>query len=285
MSSSPKPPLVTLLGKSEHVGNVPAETFVGHRTQAWGRQPRWLTDLDTFEAIKYLQGPGRLAVVASAIENSPYTVLECLANGIPLLASDVGGSAELIAADDRPHVLFKREPHALRAKLQVTLRDGALRARPAIDLEANRERWRDWSAKLVPDPVRPGAKAAIVQDDRPLVSACMSTFNRPHLLAYAIDSIERRTYAPLEVVLVDDASPSDENRRYLDASSSPVSKKRGWTIIRNSEPLLWTGGARNLAVARSRGAYVLLMDDDNIARPDAVETFVRAAPAFRTPTY
>ena len=45
----------------------------------------------------YLQDlPGRVAVLPSLLENSPYGVLECLALRIPFLCSDVGGVPELI---------------------------------------------------------------------------------------------------------------------------------------------------------------------------------------------
>ena len=42
------------------------------------------------EAIRYLQSGLRIAVIPSTIENSPYTVLECIENKIKFIASAVG---------------------------------------------------------------------------------------------------------------------------------------------------------------------------------------------------
>ncbi|MCI0547720.1 MAG: glycosyltransferase, partial [Candidatus Rokubacteria bacterium] len=94
------------------------------------------------EALDYLRIPGRLAVIPSRLENSPYTVLECLGAGICLISADVGGIRELIHGDDRPRVLFKGEE--LAAKLREALDEGASPARPAVDLDSVRERWVRW---------------------------------------------------------------------------------------------------------------------------------------------
>ena len=117
-------------------------------------------------------------------------------------------------------------------------------------------------------------KPAIV-DRRPLVSVCMSHFARTHFLEVAIKSLEAQSYDRIELVLVDDASPDAATKPYLDALE-PRFAAREWSLIRNEQEL-WSGACRNLAVSKSRGDYVLLMDDDNVAFPDEVETFVRAA--------
>jgi len=49
----------------------------------------------------------------SHVENSPYTVLECIGRGIPFLASSVGGTPELIRSDWRKAVLFQNSPEDL----------------------------------------------------------------------------------------------------------------------------------------------------------------------------
>jgi glycosyltransferase involved in cell wall biosynthesis len=104
---------------------------------------------------------------------------------------------------------------------------------------------------------------------------CISHFSRPHLLDVAIRSIEAQTYDNVQVVLVDDASPDDATHRYLD-DLEPRFARRAWKIIRNQQEM-WTGAARNLAVSQADGEYVLLMDDDNVAKPHEVETLLRVA--------
>ena len=109
---------------------------------------------------------------------------------------------------------------------------------------------------------------------QPLVSVCISHFDRPTLLAQTLDSLRAQTWPHLEVVLVDDASPSRATREFLDAQEADFAA-RGWRIIRN-ERELWQSASRNLAARESRGEFILIMDDDNLAHPHEVETMLRA---------
>jgi len=111
-------------------------------------------------------------------------------------------------------------------------------------------------------------------EPRPLVSVCISHFNRPALLAQTIDSLRAQTWPALEVVLVDDASPAAETQAWLDAQEANFAA-RGWQIIRNATEQ-WQSASRNTAARAARGAFILVMDDDNLARPHEVETMLRA---------
>jgi glycosyltransferase involved in cell wall biosynthesis len=101
------------------------------------------TDLDQREALARLSRPGTLVVMPSLQENSPNTVYECLANGIPFIASNVGGVPELIAAQDRTRVLFEPTADALVAALRRVLVEGQVPAPagPAFDRRASLEGW------------------------------------------------------------------------------------------------------------------------------------------------
>ena len=109
----------------------------------------------------------------------------------------------------------------------------------------------------------------------PLVSVCMATRNRATIAAQALESLRSQSYRNIEIVLVDDASDAADARAWLD-QIEPEFEQSGWRIIRRS-----TRGrpsaARNFAASMARGEYLLFMDDDNIARPTEIETFVRAA--------
>lgn len=112
-------------------------------------------------------------------------------------------------------------------------------------------------------------------EDRPLVSVCLTHFNRPHYLAQALESIRAQTYSNFEVILVDDASTLPEAQAYLDSLNEEFAAK-GWQMIRN-QTNLFPGAARNLAARQSRGEYLLFMDDDNYAKPDQIQIFVQVA--------
>jgi glycosyltransferase involved in cell wall biosynthesis len=103
----------------------------------------------------------------------------------------------------------------------------------------------------------------------PTISVCMSYFNRPKLLEQAIESLRRQTYPTVEVVIVDDASPSQESRDYT-ASLASEFAQRGWKLLRN-ETERWQSSSRNRAVREASGDYILIMDDDNVAHSEELE--------------
>ncbi len=263
------PRRITFLGKLGEVAGESALTYIARAAQGWGVAWDLRNDLDVLGARAFLSRPGRLAVIASASENSPYTVLECLAAGVPFLAPDVGGIAELIHPADRAALLYPREARALAARLSERLGQRPPEARPAFTTAENRAAWMalQQAPAAMPEPTA----------SLPLVSICMASFNRPHLLAEAIASVEAQTYPHVELVVVDDASTTPAARSFLD-SLEPRFAARGWQLIRHAENR-YLGAARNTAVAAARGEWLLFMDDDNLARPDEVEVFMRAAQA------
>lgn len=103
---------------------------------------------------------------------------------------------------------------------------------------------------------------------------CITHFERHHLLQQALASIKSQTYQNIEVILVDDGSTTEESDRYLNLIENDFNS-RGWKIVRSSNNYL--GAARNLAARHASGEYLMFMDDDNVAKPFEVETFVTAA--------
>jgi hypothetical protein len=80
-----------------------------------------LSDWSDLSFARYLSDPGKFAVIASPVDNSPNTVLECLSYGIRFIASNTGGIPELVHPDDRPHVLFDPYPDSLARLLESIL--------------------------------------------------------------------------------------------------------------------------------------------------------------------
>ena len=109
---------------------------------------------------------------------------------------------------------------------------------------------------------------------QPLVSVCMTMFNRTRYLPAALESIRRQTWERLEVLLCDDGSTEDEALAFLDEVElqPPVAEFR---VLRQDHHSL--GRNRNQALAAARGDYILFVDDDNVARPREIETLLAAA--------
>ena len=101
---------VSFLGRSALVHGRLGEHYVRERARRWeGRGVAWglETGWGSEDAKAYLEarGSGRLAVMPSLVENSPYAVLECAERGIPFVASNVGGTSDLVHPEDQPHAL------------------------------------------------------------------------------------------------------------------------------------------------------------------------------------
>jgi len=267
-----RPERVAFLGKVGQMEGMHALAWIAEIAAHWPMPWRVVNDLDPHDARAFLAEPGRLAVIASRMENAPYVVLECLAAGLPFLAPDVGGIGELVDAEDQATVLYAREPASLARAMRRALERGAAPARPAVTPAQVRESWLEWQGALRADA--PGAPASW-RDDPPLVSICMAAFNRHEPLAHAITSVERQTYPNIELILVDDASTDAPTRAFMEALK-PRFAARGWKLLRNEENS-WQGISRRRAASAARGKYLLFMDDDNAAWPDQVETFVTAA--------
>ncbi len=266
---------VIFLGKFSRVGHEHSGLYIARRAKKWNFPVKIMAHLGQTEALDYLSASGRLAVMPSVADNSPYTVYECLVSGIPFLARDVGGVAELIAAKDRAACLFSDNPNQLARLLAKVLAEGAKRPRLAFSLAENRKAWRVG----LPALVHQISQAGETQYDtkpvaKPWVSVCLTHYNRPKLLRQAVDSLLEQDYPNLEVILVDDGSTSKAAAQILQTLESEF-VCRGWKILRLKNGYL--GKARNTAAREARGDYLLFMDDDNVAKPNMASRFVQAA--------
>ncbi|HET6724730.1 MAG TPA: glycosyltransferase [Gammaproteobacteria bacterium] len=94
------------------------------------------------------------------------------------------------------------------------------------------------------------------------VSVIIPTYNRAALVVQTVDSILGQTRPPDEVIVVDDGSP-DETANVLSAYGGRIR----YLYQRNAgRPT-----ALNRGVAAAAGEYIWIMDDDDLALPDALE--------------
>lgn len=106
-------------------------------------------------------------------------------------------------------------------------------------------------------------------DDRPpLVSVVISTFNRAEYLGDAVRSILAQTFRDFELIVVDDGS-TDNTPTVLNDIDDPRLR-----VLRQQNRGL--AAARNRATREARGRYIAVMDDDDIALPDRLESELNA---------
>lgn len=258
------PPKITFLGKGAWLGNEHSALYIARRAEKWrGSEVILQTQLDHKQAVSYICGPGRMAVMPSLIDNSPYTVYECLVAGTPFLARDAGGIREFLPDEEAGRFLFGDNPRDLAEKIAARLGKPPMRATLAFDLEQNSLAWRQGLTALANLPARKNTK------EPPFISVVLTHYNRPELLEQAVTSLFNQTVDNFEVILVDDGSNREEALAYLDALE-PEFARRGWKILRIQNS--FAPAARNCGVKAARGEWVLFFDDDNIAMPEMVAT-------------
>ncbi|CAL6271512.1 unnamed protein product [Bathycoccus prasinos] len=304
---------VDILLKNETMASMISKiTFLGRAASVLGQNGH---EFGSKEAKAYLKSPAanrkgnkrKLAVLPSLIENSPYAVYECAELGIPFLASDVGGTRDLLREEDRAmsligyseedtyHEKMAMTGELLANRIREVLEKGALSARPRYDAAENDEKWLRWTTHVVVEykSKRGGLNVAsnyrdddnsvvflkdtnIEAKDLPFVSIVMTHYDRPRLCKVAIQSVIDQDYPheKFEFILVDDKSPSHEAQLFLDSLEADF-RKRNWKIVRNKENV-YLGGARNVGFKHAKGKYVMFMDDDNYAKPHELRTFVVA---------
>jgi len=99
----------------------------------------------------------------------------------------------------------------------------------------------------------------------PAVSVVVATHNQATWLGEAIDAVRAQTFADWELVVIDDGSIDRRTHKILDQAA----ERPGVTVHRteNRGP----SAARNLAIERSRGAYILPLDADDYLAPTYLE--------------
>jgi glycosyltransferase involved in cell wall biosynthesis len=86
---------------------------VGDRVQFLGERPHG--------ELAELYSAADVLVLASASEGWPNVLLEAMACGTPVVASDVGGVAEIVAAPEAGRILHERTPAAIAAAVKALL--------------------------------------------------------------------------------------------------------------------------------------------------------------------
>lgn len=257
---------VTFLGKLGAVDCQPSGVYLIDRCKSWSFLYKVRTGYDRTAATAYLASLNSpIAVIPSPFENSPYTVLEAVAIGLPLICSRAGGAHELLEAGYPG--LCDIDADALAAKIQAAVEDGLAAPRAAQSLAQIEHAWMEFhrQAPIVaagPSPARPKVALAITHHER------------PGKLVDAVISAARQSYPNLEIVVVDDGSRSPETLQALDQLEAFLGRL-GARLIRRENGYL--GAARNSALAATDAEYICFLDDDDYAFPQLIETLLQAA--------
>lgn len=140
------PSKVSFLGKPGALLSNPdmnSLQYLEERAKNWPFEVEIHTGFNQLQVISYLTAKNRIAVMPSLIENSTMAVYEALIYKVPFIASNAGGTPELVAPEHHDETLVPARPRELADGLERALRDGARVGRCSFD---NTENLRVWNA-------------------------------------------------------------------------------------------------------------------------------------------
>lgn len=104
------------------------------------------------------------------------------------------------------------------------------------------------------------------------VSVVMTTYNRGHMIEKSIESLLTQTYKNIEIIIVDNGS-TDNTPQILNGYRTPEYKDIV-RVFRLEENRRFAGGA-NYGLDQINGEWFTILDDDDIAYPEAFETMLK----------
>lgn len=145
-------PGVTLLAAGD---GEERDALVGANVRRLGAQPR--------DRVLELLAAADAAILSSAWENFPHVLVEALAVGTPVIATEVGGVPEIVADGENGLLVPPNDPDALAAAVRRFFDDTDLRARLQAGAAPS-------AARFAPAAVLDALEAALLRATRPYPS-------------------------------------------------------------------------------------------------------------------
>lgn len=267
-------PRITFIGKIGQTSEGKADAFLAKHLEPAGIAYSVVVDKSAAECMALFEHSSDSAVVIpSLLDNLPYTVYECIAHGVPLIAARTGGIPEMVQHADH---LFEPTAKSLAERLRHVLTHG-LAALPKSTLPEEAkvlwQRLRCYTPKRNFTPERP---ARFVRPSD--ITICIAHFNYGDYLPALLESLDTQSVTGFAVVVVDDGSTNPRSREVFDDLASRFAHKTNWTFLR--KPNGGIGHTRNFAASHATTDYIVFMDADNIAEPHMVERFASAMSIF-----
>jgi glycosyltransferase involved in cell wall biosynthesis len=256
-------PKISFIGKEGLVNHQNAIQYIDSNLSKLGVKYEIHSNFDSAGAIKFLKSQqGALTVVPSLLDNLPYTVIECLDNDIPIIASSVGGIPELIGSKEH---LFDPTPSSLSNCIQNILEQKTIETRSIYNNNKAKKSW-----ELLVEETK---KIDFTKDYKGTdVTICIAYFNYGKFLPALLCSLEKQTTNNFSLVLVNDGSSDDFSNIVFEELKTKYSNKKHWKFFHKVNGGI--GSARNFAASQAETELIVFMDADNEAEPTMIESML-----------
>jgi glycosyltransferase involved in cell wall biosynthesis len=221
-----------------------------------------------------------VCIFPSLWENWPNVCLEAMAHARVVIGGRNGGMGEMIEHGVSGFVVDGSDPRDIArvvrddlggalGRLDAIGNAAARRVRELVDPAKYVARVEELCADARAGKSAKAAAAAQADGD----AAALVTFLVPFykedaaVVGAAVDSALAQTHAHIEVLVVDDGSPRADRAEILAGLASKDERVR---VL--SKPNGGLASARNHGLEHARGAFVICLDADNLARPDYAAT-------------
>jgi len=272
---------VTFLGKNSNMEGMPSINWIEQRMDEAEKPWRIEPGMDQPEALDFISQPNTLVVMPSIYENYPYTVMEAMTLGVPMVTCNTGGIPEMVKS---PIMLADPKAHSIRTKIIAWLEDSQLCIDNVNeDLSEEEDDRLVWTWDRVINSIGEPDRTKLKQNDMLqydwTASIVIPTYNRPDTLKRALYSAMNQDYDKemYEIIVVDDHSEEDNANIANDICDRAQEEFEGTIRYIYKDKNEYLGPARNTGVEHASGYWVVFLDDDNILNEDALSTFMLAA--------
>jgi glycosyltransferase involved in cell wall biosynthesis len=230
------------------------------------------------EAIDYLHNKARLVVIPSRIDNSPNTILECMLTKIPFVTSRSGGIPEMLGVKSELYESVScsiENPRNLPTLIQRHLKQDNAYTNQLLDIAyargkslINPEKILQWYEQRLHEPDDEQPQNPRRQQEEEFITIIIPTKNDRKYLETALNALLNQTYKNFKLII----NESKTESKGLLGLETFVKKFPNAKLIQKDN--FSQGEAMNQALLYVDTKYFMCIDDDNISKPNMIETFL-----------
>lgn len=215
-----------------------------------------------YEFVEKYKG---IVVFPTEGETSSCVVVEAIMHNARFIASDIPGIKELISPEDHNDFLFSAgNAESLSLAIINAINNPVGKtARLSFDMSVLKGKWNSFFTSA---PRKLNIKNNLSIND--LVTVIIPTSDRPSLLRDSILSIKNQSYQNIEIIVFDDASKDSHLNK-------DICEEMSVNYIK-SDMKFYKGRACNQAAEKANGVYICFFDDDDLAYPEMLSTYINA---------